>query len=252
MSATQPGREAGGSAHAAAACTALPAAAPVLGVHGAEQPRWGLDEPSNSARLFGRAATKQCRRSQSYYKRCGSSAQHALEPKRVFRYPTRRGAQPAHQKPSWPTNPLFALSCTDSTPRVLLRWHTAAPVPAALGRTMFCIFAAMSSVRSAVVPPAPQVMSQKVGPYEAIRSCRSNRFSTPCAGAAAMAQRSHAPTISASTSSLRSADACTLLLADWHSGAGAQGANESLLQAHIFDWKSKQAPQRPSIPVRAP
>lgn len=31
-------------------------------------------------------------------------------------------------------------------------------------RTMFCILAAMSRVRSAVVPPAPQVMSQKVGP----------------------------------------------------------------------------------------
>jgi len=74
VSATHPGREAGGSAHvsAAASCTALPAAAPVLGVHRAGQPRWGLGEPSSSARLFGRAATKQCRRSQSYYKRCGS------------------------------------------------------------------------------------------------------------------------------------------------------------------------------------
>ena len=50
---------------------------------------------------------------------------------------------------------------------------------------MFCILAAMSSVRSAVVPPAPQVMSQKVGPYEAMRSCRSNRFSTPCRRACA-------------------------------------------------------------------
>jgi len=31
-------------------------------------------------------------------------------------------------------------------------------------RTKFCILAAMSSVRSAVLPPAPHVMSQKVGP----------------------------------------------------------------------------------------
>ena len=45
---------------------------------------------------------------------------------------------------------------------------------------MFCILAAMSRVRSAVVPPAPQVMSQKVGPKDAMRSCLSNRFSTPC------------------------------------------------------------------------
>lgn len=44
---------------------------------------------------------------------------------------------------------------------------------------MFCILAAMSSVRSAVVPPAPQVMSQNVGPYDAMRSCLSNKFSTP-------------------------------------------------------------------------
>ena len=47
-------------------------------------------------------------------------------------------------------------------------------------RTMFCIFAAMSSVRSAVLPPAPHVMSQKVGPNDAMRSCLSKRFSTPC------------------------------------------------------------------------
>ena len=46
--------------------------------------------------------------------------------------------------------------------------------------TRFCIFAAMSSVKSAVLPPAPHVMSQKVGPYAAMRSCLSNRFATPC------------------------------------------------------------------------
>ena len=63
---------------------------------------------------------------------------------------------------------------------------------------MFCILSAISSVSSAVEPPAPQVMSQKVGPYPAILSCRSNRFSTPCrprpaeppsAGAAGCVQR---------------------------------------------------------------
>ncbi len=98
---------------------------------------------------------------------------------------------------------------------------------------MFCIFAAMSSVRSAVVPPAPQVMSQKVGPYEAIRSCRSNRFSTPCARAAAAAQRSHAPAIRARPSSLRPADAFALLLADWHKVGVRE--HKPLLRAHIFD-----------------
>ena len=49
-------------------------------------------------------------------------------------------------------------------------------------RTRFCIFAAMSSVKSAVLPPAPQVMSQNVGPYAAMRSCLSNKFATPWAG----------------------------------------------------------------------
>ena len=34
----------------------------------------------------------------------------------------------------------------------------------AAGLTMFCILSAISSVSSAVEPPAPQVMSQKVGP----------------------------------------------------------------------------------------
>ena len=46
--------------------------------------------------------------------------------------------------------------------------------------TIFCIFLAISRVKSCVEPPAPQVMSQKVGPYEAILSCRSNKFCTPC------------------------------------------------------------------------
>jgi hypothetical protein len=44
---------------------------------------------------------------------------------------------------------------------------------------MFCILLAMSRVATAVEPPAPQVMSQKVGPYDAIRSCLSNKFSNP-------------------------------------------------------------------------
>lgn len=48
--------------------------------------------------------------------------------------------------------------------------------------TMFCILPAISKVRSAVVPPAPQVISQKVGSWVAIRSILSNRFSTPCKG----------------------------------------------------------------------
>jgi hypothetical protein len=54
--------------------------------------------------------------------------------------------------------------------------HTTSP---SLPPTRFCIFVAMPSVTSAVLPPAPQVMSQKVGPYATIRSRRSNRFSTP-------------------------------------------------------------------------
>ena len=58
-------------------------------------------------------------------------------------------------------------------------------------RTMFCILAAMSSVRSAVVPPAPQVMSQKVGPNDAMRSCLSNRFSTPCEALGSSSVKSH-------------------------------------------------------------
>ena len=45
--------------------------------------------------------------------------------------------------------------------------------------TMFCILPAISKVRSAVVPPAPQVISQKVGSCVAMRSILSNRFSTP-------------------------------------------------------------------------
>ena len=45
---------------------------------------------------------------------------------------------------------------------------------------MFCILPAISKVRSAVVPPAPQVISQKVGSCVAMRSILSNRFSTPC------------------------------------------------------------------------
>ena len=45
---------------------------------------------------------------------------------------------------------------------------------------MFCILLAISSVRSAVVPPAPQVISQKVGWCVAMRSILSNKFSTPC------------------------------------------------------------------------
>ncbi|KAI6698968.1 hypothetical protein NL676_019087 [Syzygium grande] len=44
---------------------------------------------------------------------------------------------------------------------------------------MFCIRFAMSRVRSAVDPPAPQVMSQKAGLWTTIRSIRSNRLSTP-------------------------------------------------------------------------
>lgn len=47
-------------------------------------------------------------------------------------------------------------------------------------RTWFCIRVAMSSVTSAVEPPAPQVMSQKTGACATMRSKRSNRFSTPC------------------------------------------------------------------------
>ena len=46
--------------------------------------------------------------------------------------------------------------------------------------TVFCIVEAICMVRSAVVPPAPQVMSQNVGFSAAIRSCLVNRFSTPC------------------------------------------------------------------------
>lgn len=46
--------------------------------------------------------------------------------------------------------------------------------------TVFCIFVAICSVRSAVVPPAPQVISQKVGFNAAILSCLMKRFSTPC------------------------------------------------------------------------
>ena len=45
--------------------------------------------------------------------------------------------------------------------------------------TSFCILAAMSSVTSAVEPPAPHVMSQKSGPKAAMRSRRSSRLSTP-------------------------------------------------------------------------
>lgn len=44
---------------------------------------------------------------------------------------------------------------------------------------MFCILLAMSRVRSAVEPPAPQVMSQKEGLWATMRSMRSKRFSTP-------------------------------------------------------------------------
>jgi len=44
---------------------------------------------------------------------------------------------------------------------------------------MFCILLAMSKVRSAVEPPAPQVMSQKEGLWETILSILSNRLSTP-------------------------------------------------------------------------
>lgn len=44
---------------------------------------------------------------------------------------------------------------------------------------VFCILFAMSSVRSAVEPPAPQVMSQNAGLWATIRSIRSNKFSTP-------------------------------------------------------------------------
>lgn len=50
-----------------------------------------------------------------------------------------------------------------------------------LTHTMFCILPAISKVRSAVVPPAPQVMSQNVGSCVAMRSILSNKFSTPCA-----------------------------------------------------------------------
>lgn len=46
-------------------------------------------------------------------------------------------------------------------------------------QTMFCILLAISRVRSAVEPPAPQVMSQKAGPCATIRSMRSKRLSTP-------------------------------------------------------------------------
>ena len=45
---------------------------------------------------------------------------------------------------------------------------------------MFCILVAIFNVRSAVEPPAPQVISQKVGLSAAILSCLSNKFSTPC------------------------------------------------------------------------
>jgi hypothetical protein len=45
--------------------------------------------------------------------------------------------------------------------------------------TVFCILVAICIVRSAVVPPAPQVMSQKVGFNPAILSCLMNKFSTP-------------------------------------------------------------------------
>ena len=44
---------------------------------------------------------------------------------------------------------------------------------------MFCILLAMSKVRSAVEPPAPQVMSQKEGLWATILSIFSNRLSTP-------------------------------------------------------------------------
>ena len=46
--------------------------------------------------------------------------------------------------------------------------------------TVFCILVAICRVRSAVVPPAPQVMSQKVGLRAAILSCLIKRLSTPC------------------------------------------------------------------------
>ena len=45
--------------------------------------------------------------------------------------------------------------------------------------TSFCIFSAMVRVRSAVEPPAPHVMSQKVGPRAAMRLWRSCRLCTP-------------------------------------------------------------------------
>lgn len=59
-------------------------------------------------------------------------------------------------------------------------WRTAADC--SCWPTWFCILVAMSSVTSAVEPPAPQVMSQKTGPYATMRSSRSNRFSTPYGG----------------------------------------------------------------------
>ena len=59
-------------------------------------------------------------------------------------------------------------------------WQQATGLERWQEHTMFCIFAAMSSVRSAVAPPAPQVMPQKVSPNDAMRSCLSKRFSTPC------------------------------------------------------------------------
>lgn len=46
-------------------------------------------------------------------------------------------------------------------------------------RTSVCIRLAMSSVRSAVEPPAPQVISQNVGPSPNILCCLSTRFCTP-------------------------------------------------------------------------
>ena len=45
--------------------------------------------------------------------------------------------------------------------------------------TVFCMRAAICNVRSAVEPPAPQVMSQNVGLRAAILSCLSKRLSTP-------------------------------------------------------------------------
>ena len=43
----------------------------------------------------------------------------------------------------------------------------------------FCTVVQISSVRSLVLPPAPQVQSQNSGSVRAIRSMRSKRLRTP-------------------------------------------------------------------------